>query len=178
MPLQIDGLGQLRQTLQDHGMDLNAYGTGAAKSIGHLYAEIHEGECMLDIVEDRLTRILTVLCLNVESAGRTLVEDKQRFFSDGRERRRKLDSSAGEKFKPGETPEAAAARCVEEELPFLKGLPITMGESSTRKEESPSYPGLMTEYRTHRCSVSIPPEDVPDVIVVEPDKVVFYRWQH
>ena len=54
-------------------------------------------------------------------------------------------------MKTGESPRAAAWRCLAEELGLGEGEVVLSEEYSLteEEEESPSYPGLMTRYRFH-----------------------------
>ncbi|HSS43410.1 MAG TPA: NUDIX domain-containing protein [Solirubrobacterales bacterium] len=71
-----------------------------------------------------------------------LVESEQIFKAGGR-RSRRLRTSLGEKQLPGETPEAAARRAIEEELGLpAKGLVLRSMGAEVMESKSESYPGL------------------------------------
>ena len=101
--ISVTNIEELTQILLAHGVPVAKYGTGAAKTLEHLFEEFRLGECVLRSEEGRIVRVTRVLCLDVYSEGKLLVEDKQVFLSDGRERRRALDSSMGEKMRPSRT---------------------------------------------------------------------------
>jgi len=173
--LTVSTADELREVLIEHEVPVESYGHGAAKTLGHLFEEIQLGECVLSIEDGKLVRRTTVLCLNIYKDEFVLVEDKQVFTADKRTRHRTLDASTGEKMKYGENPIETAQRLIEEEMPFAWGYPVTFKETRTRQKESLSYPGLATLYELHFCEVTIPENEIPDVVVVEADKTAFYR---
>lgn len=143
---------ELNIWLTSKGVDTSGWGLGAAKSVENLWAEIVAGETELqDEPPLRQVRIVQVL---VQQADKILVEVGQE-FGDGQQRLRGFPPS--EKAKPQESPQAAAFRCLQEELqvaPERVEL-VRVWEPEQICQESPSYPGLATCYLTYRVEVKV-----------------------
>jgi ADP-ribose pyrophosphatase YjhB (NUDIX family) len=175
----------LTDLLTAHGVDVQQFGQGSAKTVSHLLRELREGEATLHLTADgKILRHALGATLHVQAtdpdSGRqlTLVEDHQRFH-DGRVRRRKLPGSVGEKMSPGETPEQAAVRALAEELDIH--VPVELGPSTleTKTTDSQSYPGLITRYDFYHFTVTLPSEAFrPDGYVeVQSDKQTVFVWR-
>lgn len=127
------------------GIDTLGWGVGGAKTVADLWAEMEEGDAVLD--EALPLRIVNVVQVRIRRDGRELFEMAQE-LADGQQRRRNRLPS--EKVKAGESFAAAAARCLQEEL-GLGGDEFSIGserlEEKMRTIDSPSYPGLATRYR-------------------------------
>ncbi|NNN36238.1 NUDIX domain-containing protein [Streptomyces sp. S3(2020)] len=148
-----DSLGQLREWLERSGIPHESWGTGGTKSVQHLWDEIEAGETVLDS-EPPLRRV-TVVTLRIRQGGKELVEIAQ-LMADGTWRPR--DEAPAEKMKPGEEASATARRCVAEEL-GVEGPGVVVGavsERRLRRDSSPSYPGLASEYVFHDVDVRVP----------------------
>lgn len=133
----------LEAWLRAHGLPLDAWGRGRAKRVADLWAECAAGETTLH--DDPLQRRVGVVQVFIRRGGRLLIEVEQE-MTDGRRRARLLPPS--EKLKGEESPLAAAARCLTEEL-GLAGPDVKLRESgqpARRVVDSPSYPGLPTCY--------------------------------
>lgn len=167
----------LRRALELHGVPVGLYGTGAAKSVDDLYQELAEGECTLWEEGGVIERRLRVLALDIFRDGRKLVEKKQIFLKDGRERSRALMSSTAEKMLSDETAAEAIARIANEEMPFLRGLPFELLPVQTEVKESQSYPGITARYEYVWARVTLASSQQSDVMVVEKDKLVYYNWE-
>jgi len=142
---------ELRAILAQYGVATSSWGSGSAKTVGHLLEELQRGEAFLGKTKDgRLVRETAVVCLDIFAGGQFLREAFQLFYQDGRRRERKLDATTGEKMRPGETPQDAVRRLIREEFPVLRLQPpedLTSGDTVFREAESGSYPGLPTRYR-------------------------------
>ncbi|CAD6335416.1 unnamed protein product [Miscanthus lutarioriparius] len=100
----------------------------------------------------RAVHVATVRIRN--SRGARLVETRQ-LLSDGTVRRRGL-RPLSEKMRPGESPEAAAARAVLEELGARARVRILGGDGARVEErESASYPGLPARYVLHAVDAKV-----------------------
>jgi len=168
---------ELQVLLRRHGFDPDKYGVGKAKTLEHLFREVQSGECSLFAEGCALVRDVQLVGLNITREGRVLEEQFQEFYEGNRRRTRKLDASAGEKMKPEETPNDTVRRLIKEEFPILLGNLETLirGDDLSRREESFSYPGLITQYTIHLFSIELTIE-LPSFVVMEPDKWVGYDW--
>lgn len=113
-----------------------------------------------------------------DDSGRwELVEEKQ-VFNDGRERVRGL-TGVSEKMFPGETPADAARRALREEIGVESDVELNyLGERQTRID-SPSYPGLKSEYLHHEYGVELPAADYSPEGYQETEggKTTFFVWR-
>jgi hypothetical protein len=171
----------LERLLADCGVPIEEWGQGAAKTTHHLLEEVRAGETELSVTsEGELERRVSVLWLDVLSADGSwhLLEEKQ-VFKDGRERRRKLSSSLGEKMTPGEGVEEATYRALAEELGVtgVEQLDYLGNEQTTHTPDS--YPGLSSHYDTHTVRVHLSPEsyDPAGYREVQKDKTTYFVWE-
>lgn len=174
---------KLRALLLDHGVPVDDWGKGKAKTLQQLSEELVDGECSLVLTENKVHRVVEACAINVfgmfDSARHCLVEVKQ-VFLDGRERSRKLSTSLGEKLKPGEDPDRAVLRALEEELHVgVPGKIVRLARERESPRASDSYPGLLTEYIFHRFDVDLCKEDLKreGYEIPELDKIVYYAWK-
>ncbi|MBU1985065.1 hypothetical protein KJ815_11730 [bacterium] len=150
---------QLLALLHKHAIDVARFGTGSAKMLAHLLAEIADGETLLAEVDGRLVRRVSVLGVDVfadiDGKHFRLVEDRQ-IFRDGRERRRKMPTSVSEKLHQGEEVLAAVTRALGEEIGISEfTLLSSTPRTRTETEDSPSYPGILSEYTKYEVDVLI-----------------------
>ncbi len=178
-------IAELSSILKDAGIDTALYGQGKAKTLDHLLKEINEGEMKLVKNEQgELQRKVTVGkgdILYIAPDGKTfrLREEKQ-VFRDGRIRERKqLKEAVSEKIKPGEDGQEAMIRGIQEELGINGEINIAGGDSNLEEIESPSYPGLKTEYDLRRFKVYLGSEQYnPEgYIEKQPDKTTYFTWE-
>lgn len=172
-------LEELRALIVRHGIDLLSWGRGSAKSLEHLLIEVKSGEVELFERDDKLMRHLAVLDINVftDIGGRRyLIEDRQE-FTDGRVRRRELPTSVSEKLHKGENPLEAVARALEEELGVRHFQILSSADGAVETHESPSFPGLLSEYLVYRVDVLIDPTEYKDTYQeVQSDKSTYFVW--
>lgn len=173
---------QLVALLQKHAIDTTRFGTGSAKTLTHLLAEIVCGETLLVEVDGRLVRRVSVLGVDVfadiDCSRVHLVEDRQ-VFTDGRERRRKMPTSISEKLHQGEDVLAAVTRALGEEIGISKFLLLTpIPHPRTEPEDSPSYPGILSEYTKYEVDVLIASSEyrVEGYQEIQPDKTTYFVW--
>ncbi len=168
--------------LAGFGIPVDAWGQGTAKTIGHLLKEVDGGETVLTQRGQELLRQVGFAAVNVVyRKGREvyeLVEDHQE-FRDGRVRRRDTGSSISEKIQPGEDPKDAAERALREELGVSGQVNLKSGKKTEELKESPSYPGLRTQYLRHDFSAELKPDQYsPDGYVEEQDdKTTYFVWR-
>ncbi len=112
---------QLLDLLNEHGVPLEQWGKGEAKTVEHLLAELRSKEAVLVRKKGRLVRCTGTAAVNVfhvdAKTGATLklCEDRQ-VFADMRYRQRNLSSSISEKLGERENPFHGAIRAFQEEL--------------------------------------------------------------
>ncbi|MES5817352.1 NUDIX domain-containing protein [Streptomyces sp. RG80] len=148
-----NSLGQLREWLEGNSIPHASWGTDGTKSVQHLWDEIEAGETTLD--SGPALRRVSVVTLRIRQGGKELVEIAQ-LMADGTWRPR--NEAPAEKMKPGEEASATARRCLAEEL-GVEGPGVVVGtatERRLRRDSSPSYPGLASEYVFHDVDVEVP----------------------
>ncbi len=177
--VKVGSLEELGEALHVANISTGSWGVGKAKTIGHLFDELRAGEARLvRTSEGKLRRETEVVCLEIAKEGRVLKEIYQLFYESGRTRTRTLDTTTGEKMRPGETPLEALRRLVREEFPVLQcQTPDSFEplEVRTREAESESYPELTTRYVLHFFTVELQ-LPLPDFVVQEADKMSAYAW--
>lgn len=147
----------LRPRLPAHA--LASWGTApGTKTLLNLFLELSHGDCALHLPAappPHVVRAVHVATVSIRNRrGARLVETRQ-LLSDGRLRSRG-PRPLSEKMRPGETPEAAAARAVREELGARARVRI-LGATDARVEEreSLSYPGLLARYVLHAVDAEL-----------------------
>ena len=169
--------------LKEYDVPIEEYGTGTYKTIGHLFAEIGEGETDLKEENGKLVRRVSFVGARVlykkDGKWLRLYEDKQ-VFKDGRVRRRAhMPYSAAEKFKTGEDPKEVIVRGVKEEL----GLDITKDQftfyNKKEVENNDDYPGITSYHTGHEFLVIINEDqyDPEGYIERQSDKDVIFIWK-
>jgi hypothetical protein len=169
--------------LKDKGIDIQLYGTGTFKTIGHLYQEIEEGETELTDENGQLVRRVQFVGARIlykkDGEWLRLYEEKQ-IFKDGRERRRtNMPYSAAEKFKSGEDPKEVIVRGMKEELK----LDITKDQftfyNKKEIENNDDYPGIKSFHIGYEFLVVLNDEQYnPDgYIERQSDKDVYFTWR-
>ncbi len=146
----------LRELLKKFGVPVDTWGFGKAQTVTTLLKEINEGETSLVIDNIGITRSIQIVKMHIgdlEHRGHGRLVEWKQIFPDGRERERNQEPS--EKIKVGETPEAALARGIMEELEQgPENWVLDHALSPVREaNESPSYPGLLTVYVIHHFYV-------------------------
>ncbi|WP_374689711.1 NUDIX domain-containing protein [Promineifilum sp.] len=166
----------LEAWLRGHGLPLDVWGQGRAKRVADLWAECAAGETTLH--DDPLQRRVRVAQVLIRRGERLLIEVEQE-MTDGRRRARLLPPS--EKLKGEESPLAAAARCLAEEL-GLAGRDVKLrelGQPARRVVDSPSYPGLPTIYLIYTVEATadaLPEADFWRDNVAQGDVVRRHLW--
>lgn len=139
--------------LTRNGIDISAWGTGSSKTLTDLWHELNCGEIILH--EYPPLRVVNVVQVIIRRNDRILVETEQ-VLRNGRKRRR--NQPPAEKFKPGETYQDAAKRCLQEELGIdarlIKIRPETHRQIKTYSH-SFSYPGLPSLYTVNIVEANV-----------------------
>lgn len=167
---------ELHAWLDAAGVDAAAWGQGEAKSLSDLWGEYVAGETSFQ--DDPPARRLAVAQVIIRRGPAVLLELGQE-FADGRRRMRLLPPS--EKLKRGETPQAAAWRCLGEELGLAEEDVALVEESRTVEgtADAPSYPGLLTHYTFHvfeATAPSLPDEDFSRTNAAPDDPIRRHLW--
>ena len=147
----------LHQWLLTLPLDLDSWNSGQAKSVGHLFNEIIDGESSIQLKPP--LRVVNVVQVLVSLEDKYLLELEQE-LDDKRTRNRNIPPS--EKMKPGEDCLDAARRCLLEELQiFDQDIEVLSDhcKASYKYRNSRSYPGLRTKYCIYRVKVFI--KDLP-----------------
>ena len=167
-------INQLRKILP-----LEKYGVGEAKKFSDLENEIIKRECEISFENGVPVRHIKFVKVKIFHKGMALMEVNQ-IFSDGRERKRKI-TGLGEKLLPNESQIDAARRAIFEEL-GIKDLDrkfnlVHYGEA-VENRDSPSYPGLKTEYNSTGFCCEMPEEFYKEegYITNEVGKTTFFEW--
>lgn len=173
----------LQKQLADAGIDVSAWGTGQAKTLAHLLKEIESGETILVVGESgELLRKVVVGGADIYYQSPTgekyrLKEDRQ-VFNDGRTRRRDLGQAVSEKMKPGEEPQAAMIRGIQE-LGISGDIALVVDGVDEQKIDSPSYPGLKSQYIRHKFRATLSDDQFKPEGYVEKqaDKSTYFVWE-
>jgi hypothetical protein len=175
---------RLADLLDNAGIDTSMWGTGSAKTVAHLLKEIRDGESQVTFDSEegvsRRVRVAWIDVLFLDEHGNVfqLTEDRQEYH-DGRMRKRQLPSSLGEKFKPGENPDAAAVRALHEELGITTCESLHALGQEQELYTPDSYPGLATHYETYSfvAVLNEPSFNPAGYIETQTDKTNYYTWQ-
>jgi len=146
------------QMLRDCDIDTKAFGTGRAKTLEQLAAEVQSGAArlMLDATDyKKLVRVVDVVLLRLVSAPAQEAETEKRIlvetgeqYPDGR--RRDTHRMPGAKKLPHETSKEVAQRVLKDFL-NMDSVAIHFDfdckEVYEEEEISPSFPGVTTVYR-------------------------------
>lgn len=139
----------LESFLDSNNVDFKKWGVGESKTLDHLLSEINSGESELQVDAGRIIRKVRGAAINVYYKNKDkvllkLIEDRQ-IFNDGRERRRNIDTSIGEKMHPDEVPLETAVRAMNEELDITDVILSPIGVNKRNLTLSNSFPGLWTK---------------------------------
>jgi hypothetical protein len=174
---------QLILLLQQYGIQLDCFGQKNAKSLDHLLTEIGDGETILAEQDGRLVRKVSVLGVdvfaNINDSAQHLIEDRQ-VFVDGRVRRRQMPTSISEKLHQSEDVYDAVARALEEEIGVRKfTLLTTTPKTRVEVEDSPSYPGILSEYTKYEVEILLDSSEYcsDGYREVQKDKTTHFVWE-
>jgi hypothetical protein len=176
---------ELRNLLEQSGIDTSTWGQGPTKTIEQLQKEIDEGEAVLIKTDSgEVVRNISLACVDVyykNEDGKIffLREDKQ-VYQNGSERKRTLKSSVTEKMKSEENSLDAAKRGLMEELGISGDLNLEHLEKVEDEEEIVSaYPGLKSKrikdiFRVNLDETQFLPEGYKEV---QEDKTTYFNWE-
>lgn len=169
----------LKAMLQHHGVPVNEW--NVFKGLTDLLREIQEGETILRFEDGTVVREVKVARIYVyyiddKGSRWQLIETKQT-RNDGITRQRELNYVA-EKMKASENPAAAALRGIREEL-GIHTAHLQFLETSQARTESPSYPGLTSNYNFHVFELWLDQQDYSPQGYTEEDgkKTTYFEWR-
>ena len=129
----------------------------------------------------REVSVVAVDVLSKNSYGDICVlKEEKQVFANGEVKRRNHQSSLGEKIKPGEEPEKAVARALQEELGIEEEVEALYYLGYEETVHTPdTYPALQSSYHFHKYATIIAESSFKPEGYVErqPDKTNFYVWQ-
>jgi len=132
------------------------FGKGKAKTLQELCQEITNGECSLmhdctgDFSSSKIVRVVEVVLLRIKNGKDSVLIEAKEKYADGREH--DTWRLPGGKQRPNENVKATAERIMSSVLKIEKNkvsLNYKEKEILEEKEDSPSYPGVVTVYRKH-----------------------------
>ena len=150
---QFENVQDLEVWLTENGIDTTTWGVQGTKSVQNLWDELVNGDAQLQL--EPPLRQVWVTEVFIQRAGHILIELEQAFGNGDTRSRRRVPS---EKMYAGETCETAALRCLQEELEAPKDAITFLSPAQERAKqlkESPSYPGLQTQYIFYRIAVDV-----------------------
>ena len=169
--------------LNSKNINFDSWGQGESKTFEHLLAELSSGESTLGVDDsNKVVRNVAGSAVNIYYnlyTGKTLilVEEKQ-IFSDGRIRKRNINTSIGEKMRPSESPIEAGIRAMQEELKISDITLTPIGTEERDLVASTSFPGLWTKntihlFETYLNTKQFKPEGYMEI---QPDKTSYFMW--
>lgn len=167
---------ELEMYLAPLDVPVGQWGTGVAKTIDHLVAELQKGECeLVGVVRTTHTIVARIFYGDLE------LREAAQVFSDGRIRKRVHQwGSVGEKLKPHEKPLDGLTRALQEELGIVYNPKIIVkdGGGELLVKPSRSYPGLFTRNIQSRFLVTLADEYYHEDGYFErqPDKTTYFDW--
>lgn len=151
--VKFSNVQELNRWLLSHGIDTAVWGQQGHKTVENLWKELATGDALMQ--ENPPMRLVNVVQVLVRRGNEILLETIQEMAS-GHKRYRNLPPA--EKIKFGENFLNAATRGLKEEL-GISAENIDFDVSSHTKRtfisESPSYPGLLSQYTFHDIEATV-----------------------
>lgn len=183
--LGFESVEALSSLLQQHSIPIELWGQGRAKTVGHLFRELSEGDTELVVLGQELLRQVAFVNIDVyaefDGALHRLREDKQ-VFDEGlpseRTRVREMIGAVKEKLHRSERPENVVQRAVQEELQVGGKISNRKLRDEDLDEESPSYPGLRSKYKAHYFRADLRGDQINrgGYKEVQQDKTTYFVW--
>lgn len=180
---EIKNISDLVSKLKEYKIPYETWGKGYAKTTNHLLDEILTHECTIIDQQGYLIRYIEFVGINVfyeKNGTKYHLKEEKQIFRDGRERRRKMQSSVSEKMKFGEDSGSSAIRGVSEEL----GVNINPDQLGNKRDvghdsNSQSYPGLKSKYKGHifECTLRDDQYKREGYIERQKDKSTYFIWE-
>jgi serine/threonine protein kinase len=173
-------MSSVKNILQDHNIDMNAFGKNGAASLDTFVDEVQRGvtHLMIDARKHKcLVRVvdIVIVCAFHTQGGQTkfLIKEKE-VYSDG-QARIAVKQLAGVRKEAYENLVQAAGRVVKEELKmpkakvrYVKGVQEHLEEEE--EEVSPSYPAVKTVYRKMYVEAEIETSDANELKMISEGK--------
>lgn len=166
---------KLTVALRNHNIDTKLFGQGSARSIKDFVTETNSGETRLYSKGTELRRYLDILIVKIKNSyGGYLVETGHSFGSGQKKQRNAFPAT---KVRPFEDKVWAVRRLLGEvDIPYASSK-ITFGPMRVEKQESPSYPGVLTVYFKQIVEVELQEIDVQNMDALGGDGA--HKWfQH
>lgn len=177
--LKLETQTELEMWLRAKKIDISVWGENGAKRVIDLWEELKKEDCFLQ--DDPPLRSIHLAEVIIEQNGKRLIEAEQE-LGDGTRRQRRIPPS--EKMRPNEDIQVAARRGLQEELHITADRVTLLPQTYRQRQrllDSPSYPGLPTQYTIHRIEAvvtGLPHEDFwrDNLAFADGDPVRRQRW--
>lgn len=173
--------------LQQYAIPVELWGQGRAKTVGHLFRELSEGDTELVTLGRELLRQVAFVNIDVyaefDGTQHRLREDRQ-VFDEGlpteRTRTREMVGAVKEKLHKAENPDEVVERAVQEELQVRGSIAYQKLREENLDEESPSYPGLRSKYKAHYFRADLKGDQInrDGYKEVQTDKTTYFVWDN
>ena len=178
----------LEKLLVAGGIDISLYSKGEAKSLEKLLHEINDPEegvglqCSEDGSLLRVAKLMNIHVLYQHEKDLLRLREVMQIFNDGRIRVRNRQAAIAEKCHVKELWIRAVERALKEEIGVARlhtNDEVMQLSSDVVKQESQSYPGLMSEYQIDYYLYNMVEEYFrPEGYVeVQKDKKTYFAWE-
>jgi hypothetical protein len=152
---------KMKAAYKKHNIDTSKLGVGTARSMKQFVAETNTGETHLFSNGKELRRHLDILIVKIRNPiGAYLIETGHSF---GKGQTRQKNAFPATKVRPFEDKVWAVRRLLGEvDIPYSSSK-IIFGPRRVEKQESPSYPGVMTVYLKQVVLVQLMDLDVKNL---------------
>jgi hypothetical protein len=184
---EFEGLKQLEEekwtedmmtkVLQNHHVDMSKFGQGSARSIKQFVDETNTGETKLwSDGGSKLRRHLDILVVKIKNPfGAYLIETGHSF---GKGQSKQKNAFPATKIRPFEDKVWAVRRLLGEvDIPYSSSK-IMFGPTRVDRNESPSYPGIMTVYVKQIVEVQLMEIDVNNLSGDDMGRDKWYKNQN
>lgn len=151
----------LRSEFSKHKIDTSKFGVGTARSMKEFAQESNTGETKLLSNGSELRRHLDILIVKIKNPiGAYLIETGHSF---GKGQTKQKNAFPATKVRPFEDKVWAVRRLLGEvDIPYSSSK-IIFGPRRVEKQESPSYPGVMTVYLKQVVEVQLDQIDIANL---------------
>lgn len=152
---------KLKAEFDKHKIDTSKFGVGSARSVKQFAQETNTGETRLFSNGTELRRYLDILIVKIKNPiGAYLIETGHSF---GAGQTKAKNAFPATKVRPFEDKVWAVRRLLGEvDIPYSSSK-ITFGPRRVEKQESPSYPGVITVYLKQVIEVQLDQIDIANL---------------